>query len=365
MLGAIVGFVLGIVSSMVANILWEAHGRKTVRRYNHWRGKRKYQGERGFLRLGENVIPWITVAFGPWERDDVRSSFRPAAPSLHPLIQERYNEIQCRAEEVNSRGEGGPFNGLGYKLESFWVGDRDRMTESPRLHLAFRPTDYFSMLASDQSLDVPLVHQGQKTTMRQEFASRVDLFTRPVPELATHFGIALQIVTKDGYTVFSERGKTAVDSHVFFPSVAEGCSRPADADDRQAPDVYRTAVRGVLEELGIEINRDSVEWISFGANAVLCEYGLIGTVEVDCTVDDLHRIREIGTPKDKWESAHLHTVRWEPKEVARFVAGHGLWSPFALVTVAHALISGFDLTPIEVDALFRGLTIRCSQELPR
>ncbi|MDQ0286805.1 hypothetical protein J2Z49_001922 [Desulfofundulus luciae] len=109
----------------------------------------------------------------------------------------------------------------------------------------------------------------------------------PVPEFATHFGVGIMVVTADGKIIFCERGPTAVDAFVFFPSVAEGSSRPVDAGPNGGPDPYRTAVRGLAEELDLEISPDHVKSLSFGANAVLCEYALCGVVYVEQTEEEI------------------------------------------------------------------------------
>lgn len=365
MIGLVLGFALGILSSIVANLLWEAHGLRLLRRYQHWIGQRRYKKRpnNGFLKIGTAEIPWLTVAFGPWAPENIHCRYDASSSPLHPSIQDLYAQIQRQADERRAAGLPAPFNGLGYRLESFWVGNRTPGTEDAILELRFRPTDYFAMLASDQSLDKPVVLDGQRTTFRAEFASHVDLSLRPVPELATHWGIALQVITRDGFTLFAERGQTAVDAHVFFPSIAEGASRPMDDDGHGAPDPYRTAIRGAMEELGIEIARQEVRWLSFGANAVLCEYGLIGMAHVPQGIAEIMRARDMGVPKDKWEAARLHAVPWTPEDVAAFVMAHTPWSPFALVTLAHALIHDFSLA--DVEWAFAGKQITCSQRVPQ
>lgn len=157
-----------------------------------------------------------------------------------------------------AKGETVPFNGLGYQLEKFFVGRRTGLDEQPILTLHFRPTDYFSMLVTDNTLDEPIIVNNTKTTLRERYAHSVDLAYNPVPEFATHFGVGLMVITADNKIIFSERGPTAVDAFAFFPSVAEGASRPVDAGQNGAPDPYRTAVRGIPEELGIEVSADHI-----------------------------------------------------------------------------------------------------------
>jgi hypothetical protein len=278
-------------------------------------------------------------------------------------VRQRCAEIERAAQQQIKQGKPAPFNGLGYKLESFFVGKRHGPDELPGLVLRFRPTDYFTMLATDASLDTPIIVNGvQPTTLRKLYCQAVDLSLRPVPELATHFGVSLMVVTSDQYTCFSERSVTAVDPFVFFPSVAEGSSRPVDAGPGGGPDPYRTAIRGAAEELGLELAPEDITFISFGANAVLCEYALCGIAYTNATRKDLEHLRAIGVPKDKWESQRLHFVPWTPEEIAQFIATHGPWSPWTIVTTVHALMDAFPIK--RIDKAFASIHIRLSQTLP-
>jgi len=357
-------FILGVLTSLVASLIWQEHGHRIVARVKRLRVRRRtVPPPTGFLRLGAVEIPWVVVCAGAYRRDDLDIHWDARPGKLHPVVQKLYGEQVRAAEAAARRGEPAPFNGLGYKLEAFFAGMRRGPDEQPVLTLRFRPTDYFAMLVTDQALDRPVVVDGELTTLRRLFAHAVDLAVRPVPELATHFGIALQVVTADGQTVFALRGQTAVDAHVWFPSVAEGASRPTDAGPRGGPDPYRTAVRGLVEELGVDVPEEDILFLSFGANAVLCEYALCGLARIRETAEQVARIRATGVPKDKWESQSLRFVRWTPREVARFVAEQGPWSPFALVTVYHALIHDFgrEATDRAFSAVKR---VNLSQTLP-
>jgi len=316
----------------------------------------------GFLTIGDTQVPWVVCAYGPYSRENIKILYNPHETKKPPEIQALYDELIRDVKRREAKGDPVPFNGLGYRLEKFFVGGRTGPNEEPMLTLCFRPTDYFTMLVTDARLDEPLVVNNAKTTLRKRYAERVDLAYSPVPEFATHFGVGIMVVTLDEQIIFSERGPTAVDPYVFFPSVAEGSSRPIDAGPSGGPDPYRTAVRGIAEELGIEVEPDRIRFLSFGANAVLCEYALCGVVYVDCTAEELLRIRSLGVPKDRWESQKLHFVPFRPEAVAEFMARNKPWSPFAVVCTVHALYDRYG--GLRLERAFRGLKIVLSQCLP-
>jgi hypothetical protein len=337
------GFLTGVTTFYLANLLWSLSGETTMRRLKRILKikKHKVPVPTGMLTIGANVVPWVVCAFGPWKRENIRCSYRSTALRKHPVVEQLYQELKADFEKQARQGKAVPFNGLGYQLESFDVSGRTVPEEEPILRLSFRPTDYYHMLVTDHQLDVPIVINGQNTTLRKEFAANVDLKVRPVPEFATHFGIALMVVTSDSWTFFAERGNTAVDAFTFFPSVAEGACRPVDQGPAGAVDPYRTAIRGASEELGIELAPEQIEFVSFGANAVLCEYGLIGIAHTSLTVEQVLAARSLGIPKDRWENIALHPVRFDPESIAGFIATHKPWSPFAVVAAVHALTYEF------------------------
>src|SRR5262249_43643701 len=136
-------------------------------------------------------------------------------------------------------------------------------------------------------LDVPLVADGRAYTLRERYASEVDLRRAPVPEFATYWGVGLSVITADGLLLVTERGNTAVAPNAFSPSVAEIALRAADSTADGAPDHLGTARRGLLEELGVELAGDEVTWLSLGANTYTCGYALIGRVNSNHTLSEV------------------------------------------------------------------------------
>lgn len=367
MFNNLASYIAGIATSLLGNYLWEWHKKHGWRKLRKFVPRKKhrpsrYPEESGFLRAGKNVVPWVVCSYGPYERENIEIFYNPHEIKKPAEIQQLYQELVKEIKRKEAKGEPVPFNGLGYQLEKFFVGYRKTEFEAPVLKLYFRPTDYFSMLVTDNRLDEPLIVNNTKTTLRQKYASHIDLAYSPVPEFATHFGVGIMVVTADEKIIFSERGPTAVDSFVFFPSVAEGASRPADALHNGGPDPYRTAIRGIAEELGIEVSPEQVKFLSFGANAVLCEYALCGVTYTTHSSHAIQEIRSLGIPKDRWESQRLHFVPFEPKAVIEFMSTHKPWSPFAVVCTIHALYDAFG--PAALEKACRNLNLTLSQYLP-
>lgn len=315
------------------------------------------------MHVGDVWIPWVVAAYGPYRADNIVSHFHPTEPAYPEDVEQIFARTTADIAAREARGDDVPYDSQDFKLARFHVSSRTSQLEEPKLVLHFAPTTYFRMLSTDQHLDVSETLGGRTYTLREKYAAKVDLRARPVPEFATHWGVGLGVITADNYLLISERGNTAVDAHVFFPSVAEGATRARDSSGNGAPDHFSIACRGMQEELGIELRQDELTWLSFGANAVLCEYALIGRVNTSYTSEQIRKRRAQGMAKDSWESAAVHSVPFDPAEVARFCSDRTRrFSPFALVTIFHCLINEFGVE--DVERHFRGKTVRVTQKLP-
>ena len=299
-------------------------------------------------QFGSLWFPWVVASYGPYRSENIESFYRPDEPPYPPEIDRELEDLAADIAARAGRGEEVPWDGPGYKLVQFHVSSRAGEAEDSRLVLHFARTTYFRMLVTDQRLDVPLTSGGRTYTLRERYASQADLRIAPVPELATHWGIGLSVVTADRQLLVSQRGNTAVDPFVFFPAMAEGASRHHDAAANGAPDHDHIAARGMREELGIEIEPGQLTWLSFGANSVLCEYGLIGRVDTDMTAAEIEIRRTTGAAEDSWETRQLHAIPFSPPDVARFLSERSRnFSAFALIAIMHTLMHEFGIAAIE------------------
>jgi transcriptional regulator with XRE-family HTH domain len=315
------------------------------------------------MQVGSLWFPWVVASYGPYRSENIESFYEPNEPGYPPEIDRELDHLSADIADRARRGEEVPYEGTGYRLASFSVSSRTRDVEDCRLVLHFTPTTYFRMLVTDQRLDVPLTSGGRTYTLRERYAQHADLRIAPVPELATHWGVGISVVTADRQILVAQRGNTAVDPHVFFPAMAEGASRHHDAAANGAPDHDHIAVRGMREELGIEIEPDQLTWLSFGANSFLCEYGLIGRVDTDMTAAEIEVRRTTGAGKDTWETRHLHAVPFSPVDVARFLSDRSRnFSAFALIAIVHTLMHEFGIAAVE--AAFADVDVSVSQHLP-
>jgi hypothetical protein len=212
---------------------------------------------------------------------------------------------------------------------------REPVHEDMTLDLWFRPSDYYTFLATNVSLKEP--------TLREKYLSAVDWY-EPVPYFSHSFGISLAVVTADGYTLFTRRGKNVgVLPGTYETSVVEGLSRPIDRGTHgDAPDVYRCACRGLAEELGLRESADfsvsDIAFLSFGVSTQYALWALRGMVKIKRDVSDVVALWDNGV-KDKFENQDILPIPFTPEDVVSFVFTHQSFS--LKPTLYHALVHEF------------------------
>ena len=206
-----------------------------------------------------------------------------------------------------------------------------------KLHLWFRPTDYFTILAKNRYLkDIAF-----REKYIQGYAWDISFASLPIP-----FGVGLSLLTSDGYIIFAQReGNVGVRPSYFMTSVEEGLSRPLDRSTiSDAPDVYRCACRGLAEELGLIENTDfspaDILFLSFGLDSEYYMCGLRGFMKLAKTAPEILNNWQSGV-KDKMENKKLFAIPFTPEDVCAFVFSHEPWGGGALMGIYHTLVHEF------------------------
>lgn len=270
----------------------------------------------------------------------IRSHYISFPQELPEELQVRRSQIQ--REQEQNRVQGLPYfwNGEIYALDRFVIG-REATNEDMVLDLWFRPSDYYTFLATNMSLKEP--------ELREKYLSDVDWF-QAVPYFSHSFGVSLAVVTSDGFTVFTHRGKNVgTRPQVYDTSIVEGLSRPIDrGTSGEAPDVYRCACRGLAEELGllesIDFSVADITFLGFGVDTRYALRGLTGMVKIKRSIDKLLSLWDNGV-KDKFENQQLFAVPFTPKDVVSFAYFHQPFTPGP--TLYNALVHEFGRSMVE------------------
>ncbi len=266
----------------------------------------------------------------------IHSHYIPVPLELPEEFQARKERITQEQEERKAQGDSYQWNGERYNLVKFNIS-RDPQNEDMILGLWFRPSDYYTFLATSA------IAQDQK--MREPYLADVE-WDEAVPLFAHSFSVLLALVTSDGHTILVQRGKSlGCRPNVFDVSLAEGLSRPVDrSTTSQAPDVYRCATRGLAEELGLHAPADffpsDIQFLSFTVDTEFCMWGLFGMVKLQRRAEEvLENLRR--SVRDRFENRRVFSVPFTPEEVCSFVFSHEPFSPGGLVCLYHALVHEF------------------------
>ena len=297
----------------------------------------------GCFSFGKLKTSWITLdgdGRSVYLPQHIRSHYIPVAEGLPEKLQERREQIQ--QEQEHKREQGLPFfwNGEIYALDRFVVG-REAANENMTLDLWFRPADYYTFLATNMSL--------KDADLREAYLADRDWY-ETVPHFSHSFGVSLAVVTSDGYTLFTQRGKhVGSRPGTYETSVVEGLSRPIDrGTNGEAPDVYRCACRGLAEELGllesVDFSVADITFLSFGVDTRYALRGLTGIVKVKKSVEKVLTIWDNGV-RDKFENQKLFPVPFTPHDIIAFAYTHQPFSPGP--TLYYALVHEFGRPMVE------------------
>jgi transcriptional regulator with XRE-family HTH domain len=291
----------------------------------------------GCFSFGKWKTTWKVLdgdGTGMYLPQHIRSHYLPFAEELPEELQARRRHIQQEQEQKKEQGLPFFWNGEIYSLDRFVIG-REPANEGMTLDLWFRPSDYYTFLATNMSLKDPEI--------RKKYLQEVDWY-ETVPYFSHSFGVSLAVVTSDGYTLFTQRGKNVGSlPGTYETSVVEGLSRPIDRGTRgEAPDVYRCACRGLAEELGLQEAVDfavtEITFLSFGVSTQYAIWALRGMVKIKKRVNDLITLWENGV-RDKFENQQILPIPFTPEDIVSFVSTHQSLS--LKPTLYHALVHEF------------------------
>lgn len=312
--GGVLGFLLNLAST--ACYPWFAQNTRRVRRRFVPQVNRVLlptTADRGFC-IGEVCAEWKLLQWSFYKPGQIVTTHSDLTRELRSDFLQLREDLRVSIEARSASGEVGlPFNGSKYKLDSFDFTRREIVDgdELPILLLNFSNTDYFTQMVTNLNVGNPT---------RDRLARQADLSIQPVAEFASVVGVNINLITKDDFLIIGEQSShSAKAGGALRCSIGEGIMRPMDQALHGGPNPYRTAVRGICEELGIEVREQSVEFTAFGADPILCEYHLVGWCKLDQTREEIENLRAGMAGKDKWETHVIHFVPYRPDAIARFI----------------------------------------------
>jgi len=249
-------------------------------------------------------------------------------------LAKRKKEIKEQEEAKEKQGKSFLWNGSRYFLDKFVINRTDRY-ENLSLHLWFRPTDFYTFLATNISLD--------DKELREKYLQNIDWETTAPKYFSNDFALYLLIITSDEYVILPKRSESVgVYKNTYTTSLTEGVSRTLDRGTTSlAPDIYRCAIRGIGEELGVtDIPVSEITLLSFGVNTRYVQWSMLGFAKVNKTVEEIIEFRSRGV-RDKWENSEFNIVKFTLHDIVKYVFTHEPWAPGALANIYQVLVHEF------------------------
>lgn len=347
---AILEFLAPLVAGVMVTMLIEAvTGRAlglVVRQRFERRAKRRLRAlgdHADLIRRGPECLHTIEFVPEGWRPENLRVTWRPGGGLASALGAADPRHLPMPAEEMLQEiaaerarlavAEDGWWNGDSLAVDA--IGTRRTATdERPVLHLAMAPSDFAAaQVCTNRWTDA--FDAGSV-----ELPSDLDV---PIPGMVNAVGLNATLVTDDGMLVLVRRSTRATSGRTgFHISVNEGMQE-RDRDLRRSLDPHVGLVRGVREELGIEIDTASVRLHTAMFDVRRYQFGLLGHIDLagsGITAADVLLARRHGLAQDKFENGSLSLVPWEFDEVVAAL-NEPDWVAHGWLNLLHSAVGAF------------------------
>lgn len=272
--------------------------------------------------------------FGPNHLTASRVPDQPA-PTLISQLQEPLRPglpanldaaIQAKRLELDSAPEA--WNAEKIALRRIRVS-RAGSHEEPTIDLGYAITDYasFQVMASAWEKRFKSLAEANRDLDAEHLRD-------VLPGLSNSFGINITLETADDQLLLTQRSaKASSAKNLRHISVNEGMAL-ADIDPKtDLPDPYLTAIRGIEEELGIDLSqepdfRGRITFHSLICDVTRYEWALLGHVNLSQTKWTnavIQGARKLGAASDDWETNKLTFIPLDRKSIEEVLEDDSDW----------------------------------------
>jgi len=351
------GFFFGVIFEDPAKSIWYAflnginrlarRGTRVLFKRTAVHAPEKFHFGKGNIEIDYVILDGTGESENIYQPENLITHFSPGLYNEFPQdIVDLKTKIEF--EENLKREQGKPYcwNGSMVLIENV-NRSRTETDESMVLELWFRESDYYSFLATNFAPDQRIIvdSDGNQTSVWDKYIQGWNDYLQPIPFLTTSFGVSLAVITRDNYLPIVYRSNEVYGyKNIYDVSVVEGVRPGVDVDAFQKIDFYKTATRGIFEELGLKIEGDTqakIKFLSFGVKPKDNQYGLLGFVDIKQSLDELLFARSAKAGRDDWENSNIIALDISsPETILRFIADNDPkdWSPNGLVCIVHTLI---------------------------
>lgn len=296
------------------------------------------------IKVGDFAVPMVPLAWDPgrgFRPEHIKTAFSAERVVLPPDLQELRARV-VGEKEVQGRTL---FDGRTVELAAFDISFVEEDGEKMVLGVIFREGGYFNNLATHLSLNRKLI---SGTTVRQKYA--LDFGALQTVEgykqstLPMLVGCSCVLVTENSQVLLTVRSRgVAVVAGLHHVSLAEGM-RPEDLDEGGAPNPFFATVRGMREELGVDLKTEDIVITALGMSQQYLQPDFAAVARTEKSAEQI--VAELpAKARDRWENDLVFFSEWSPVAVAPLLFERE-WSPHASFAILMALLHefGYDQT---------------------
>lgn len=215
------------------------------------------------------------------------------------------------------------WNGPLMTLNKIVIG-RTEQSEHMKVRLTFSESNYYTFIALNKNLD-KVLSNGQ--TIRSKYLKGHPLEV-PFKPLSNGFGVAIVVITSDNKVILTRRSiDSGIRPNELDISIVEAIHMPTDAGgngSHKGPDLYKTAIRGAKEELGLNVGVEDVKLLCYGVDYKYYQWNMLGIIESNSNSTQIMSNRTRGI-SGKWELDNLQFYNFEIKEIMNIIKNESIW----------------------------------------
>jgi len=261
-------------------------------------------------RLHTRVVPERAL------EDRIASLPDELCPMPASEVSDRVTQERRRLEESPTAWNEGKLG-----LSAIYLS-REPQRDWPVLTLHFHETEYAAFSAIGAAWQRHVKGRDLAALLPAERLRSV------LPGLSHSFGVNATVVTADGRVLLTKRSAATSSARpLTHISVNEGM-RADDLDENRRPDPYATLMRGIREEIGVDVSAGQATFHALILDATRYQWALLGHVDLSGTEWDAAKVlsaRVVGRAVDNWETDNLRAIPFTVDDVIRELRDPSAW----------------------------------------